>query len=165
MSEPTPILAEMMPDLASPRDRLTVNDESDTPKWRVFEGPEQVRPGMSRETDTGLVWSVSPGEWTILGPRPSEGDVVDLTHVRTLFRLGGDDSPRLLAKLCALDLGDPMFPDGAAARTLLAGVATELIRHDRDGERSHLIVPSRSFGRYLYEVIADAGAEFGLGPL
>jgi sarcosine oxidase gamma subunit len=61
-----------------------------------------------------------------------------------------------------LDLGDDTFPEGAAARTLVAGVATELVRDDRDAVGSYLILPSRSFGRYIYDVILDAGEEFGL---
>jgi heterotetrameric sarcosine oxidase gamma subunit len=108
-----------------------------------------------------LAWSVSPGEWTVIGDRP-DGDVVDLTSVRAMFRLTGANAPRILAKICALDLGDEMFPEKAAARTLVAAVATELVRDDQEGVRSYLILPSRSFGRYMHDVILDAGGEFGL---
>lgn len=139
---------------------LTLEDIGTAPMWRVFEG--DLRPGTSRKSEAGLVWSVSPGEWTVLGPRPHGTEVVDLTHVRTVFRLTGQDGPGVIAKLCALDLSDGMFGDGAAARSLLAGVASELVRHDRSESRSYLIIPSRSFGRYVHEVILDAGAELGL---
>ncbi|MGH8912336.1 MAG: sarcosine oxidase subunit gamma [Acidimicrobiia bacterium] len=162
MAESTPIPSGVVAEvLSSGSGELAVSDASVTLKWRVFGGYEQVRPGTSQETSAGLVWSVSPGEWTVLGPRP-EGEVVDLTHVRAMFRLTGADSARLMSKLCALDLGPDMFPDGAAARTLFAGVATELVRQDDGGVRSYLIVPSRSFGRYIHETILDAGQEFGL---
>jgi len=130
---------------------LTLTDLGNTPKWRLF--------GDHAAGD--LAWSTSPGEWTVLGDRP-DGDVVDLTSVRAMFRLTGADAPRLLAKICALDLGDDVFPEGAAARTLVAGVATELVRDDQDDVRSYLILPSRSFGRYMHDVIRDAGGEFGL---
>jgi sarcosine oxidase gamma subunit len=130
---------------------LTLTDLGKTPKWRLF-GDHAAR---------DLAWSVSPGEWTVIGGRP-DGDVVDLTSVRAMFRLTGVDAPRLLAKICALDLGDDVFPEGAAARTLVAGVATELVRNDQDGAPSYLILPSRSFGRYMQDVILDAGGEFGL---
>ena len=142
---------------------LTLTDVSVVPKWRVFSGYGQVSPGTSAKLDERLVWSVSPGEWTVAGPAPESDKVVDLTHVRVMFRLTGPDATRLLAKICALDLGDEMFPNGAAARTLLGGVATELVRDDQDGERSFLILPSRSFGRYIHDVLLDAGLEFGLG--
>jgi sarcosine oxidase gamma subunit len=130
---------------------LTLTDLGKTPKWRLF--------GDHAEED--LAWSVSPGEWTVIGDRP-DGDVVDLTSVRAMFRLTGVNAPRVLAKICALDLGDDVFSAKAAARTLVAGVATELVRDDQDGVRSYLILPSRSFGRYMHDVILDAGGEFGL---
>ncbi len=163
MAEPVPRPARFLNhELSSTSGRVRVTDESDFPKWRTFHGPERIGPGTSRSTDGALVWSVSPGEWTIVGSRPEGDGVVDLTHVRAMFRLSGGDATRVLSKLCALDLGDGMFPDGAAARTLVAGVAAELVRDDRDGAPSYLLLPSRSFGRYLADVLIDAGAEFGL---
>ena len=142
---------------------LTVSDLSLMAKWRVFaEEDADVKPGTSRRGGDQLIWSVSPGEWTILGLKPFEIDSVDLTHVRAMFRLTGGDAPRLLAKLCALDFDDRMFPDRAAARSLFAGVAAELIRDDQAWVPSYLIAPSRSFGLFVYEAIIDAGEEFGL---
>lgn len=140
---------------------LLLTDESATGKWRVFSGHESVAPGSAQRTSTGLVWSVSPGEWTVLG-EPPETEIVDLTHVRAMFRITGAPAADLINRVCGLDLTDGMFPDGAAARTLFAGVATEIVRDDRDGDPSYLIVPSRSFSTYILEVIEDAGAEFGL---
>jgi sarcosine oxidase, subunit alpha len=139
---------------------LTLTDLSPTRKWRVFAGHEDIRPGTSHRSGDTLAWSVSPGEWTVLGDRPD--DTVDLTHVRAMFRLTGADAATVINRVCALDLGDHMFPNGAAARTLFAGVATEVVRDDEDGEPSYLLLPSRSFSTYLLEVILDAGAEFGL---
>ncbi|HEX6147935.1 MAG TPA: hypothetical protein VF083_14250 [Acidimicrobiia bacterium] len=139
---------------------LIIEDLSHVPKWRVFAG-SNVRPGTSTGMEGELVWSVSPDEWTILGTRP-QGDVVDLTHVRSMFRLTGARAADLLNRICALDFSDGMFPSGSAGRTLVAGVVTELIRDDVDGVPSYLILPSSSFGRYLWGAIEDAGAEFGL---
>lgn len=147
--------------LASPDGTLTVVTETE-PLWRIFSSG--IRPGTSRRTGDNLEWSVGPEEATVRGPRPEGDDVVDLTHVRMVFRLTGPHATRLLAKICALDLDDTMFPEGAAARTLVAGVATEIVREDCDGVPSYLLLPSRSFGRYLSEVLADAGREFGLEP-
>jgi sarcosine oxidase gamma subunit len=139
---------------------LSLTDESQAPKWRVFTGYEAIRPGTSQKTKAGLVWSVSPGEWTLLGDRPDRA--VDLTHVRAMFRLTGAQASSLLNRVCALDFAEPMFPDGAAARTLFAGVGTEIVRDDVQGAPSYLLLPSSSFSRYIREVILDAGAEFGL---
>ena len=141
---------------------LRLTDESATPKWRVFEGHDAIRPGLSDTAAGSLVWAVGPGEWTVLGDRPA-GETVDLTHVRAMFRLTGERAADLINRLCGLDLTEGMFPDGAAARTLLAGVATEIVRDDQEGVPSYLLLPSRSFGVYVREVIEDAGSEFGLG--
>lgn len=139
---------------------LTLTDVSSTPKWRVFDG-YHLAPGTSKGTGDDLVWSVGPGEWTVLGAKP-ERETVDLTHVRAMFRLTGEDAAGLLNRVCGLDLSDGMFPSGAAARTLFAGVATELVRDDTEGVPSYLIVPSSSFQAYIRDVLADSGAEFGL---
>ena len=141
---------------------LTVTDLSATPKWRVFDG-YHLAPGTSKGTGDELVWSVSPGEWTVLGEEPDR-ETVDLTHVRAMFRLTGDDASMLINRVCGLDLSDGMFPGGGAARTLFAGVATEIVRDDQDGVPSYLLVPSSSFQTYVRDVIEDAGAEFGLTP-
>lgn len=139
---------------------ITLTDLSPTPKWRVFAGHKRVRPGKSSKSGDTLVWSVSPDEWTVLGDEPK--NAVDLTHVRSMFRLTGSDAADLMNRVCALDFGDAMFPNGAAARTLFAGVATEIVRDDEEGQPSYLLLPSSSFKTYLLDVIRDAGAEFGL---
>lgn len=129
---------------------LTLSDLSLELKWRVFDGYEDVEPGTARGEGERLVWSVSPGEWTVLGARPDSDPVVDLTHVRAMFRLTGPEAAAALSHVCALDLGDHMFPNHAAARTLLASVATELIRDDLGGTPSYLLLPSRSFGHFAF---------------
>lgn len=138
-------------------DELHLTDESLAPKWRLFSGPVEVVPGTSLRGGGRLIWSVSPGEWTVVGPRPEEEVVVDLTHVRAMFRLGGERARHLLATMCALDLGEAMFPDGAAARTLVAGTATEIVRDDQGGAVSYLILPSRSFAGYLHDTMVEVG--------
>ena len=139
---------------------LTLTDLSPTPKWRVFSGQEAVGPGTSSGSGDTLVWSVSPGEWTVLGAEPD--DSVDLTHVRAMFRLTGGDAVTLMNRVCALDFDDGMFPNGAAARTLFAGVATEIVRDDQGDVASYLLLPSRSYSTYVLDVILDAGADLGL---
>ena len=140
---------------------LDFADLSPTSKWRVFSAGEDMRPGTSRGSGEHLMWSVSPGESTVLGDRPG-GESVDLTHVRALFRLTGRRAAELINQVCALDLGEGMFPNGAAARTLFAGVVTELVRDDHEDVPSYLILPSRSYSTYIREVIFDAGTGLGL---
>jgi len=128
--------------------RLT--DESVAPKWRTWDDRWSVPLGRARSVEDLLVFSISPGEWLVIGgTAPPDG--VDLTHVRAMFRLSGSGARDLLGHLCAIDLSDQMTPNGAAARTLVAGVATELVRDDVADEPSYLLLLSRSFARAVWE--------------
>ena len=140
--------------------KLLITDESAGPKGRIVgTAHADVEMGTSARRGGALVFSTSPGEWTVLG----ESGEIDLTHVRVVVRVTGGDAPALLAKVCALDFGDDMFPSGRAARTDLAGIAAEIVRDDIDESASYLLVVSRSFGGYLEDVLVDQAREFGIG--
>jgi heterotetrameric sarcosine oxidase gamma subunit len=143
-----------------------------------------VRFGRAAAGGAGtLVVGSGPGEWLLLAApgqaleperiaaqAPGEPVTwVDLTHGRALIRLTGSPGPRLLAKLCGIDLGDDITPDGAAFRTSVAALATDVIRDDvvrsADGPkrtRSYLLHCERSSGQYLFDAMLRAGAEFGI---
>lgn len=140
-----------------------------------------VRFGRAGRDDDGvLVVGSGPGEWLLIGPpgeaRPIaerlEGvaagapeelvTVVDLTHGRALIRLSGSSGAAVLAKVCGIDLSDDMTPDGAALRSSVAALATDIIRDDRAGVRSYLLHCERSSGQYLFDALLESGAEFGL---
>jgi len=141
-----------------------------------------VRFGRAARDPAGtLVVGSGPGEWLLIGPvgqasaltaglvqlvgsdaRDSGATWVDLTHGRALIRLTGNRSAGVLAKLSAIDLSDDLVPDGAALRTAVAAVATDVIRDDLDGIRSYLLHCERSVGQYLFDVALRAGAEFGI---
>lgn len=140
-----------------------------------------VRFGRADRDDDGvLVVGSGPGEWLLIGPpgeaRPIaerlEGvaagapeelvTVVDLTHGRALIRLSGSSGAAVLAKVCGIDLSDDMTPDGAALRSSVAALATDIIRDDRAGVRSYLLHCERSSGQYLFDALLESGAEFGL---
>jgi sarcosine oxidase gamma subunit len=133
-------------------------DESHLPKWRVWEDSHAVPPGRARRDAGSLIFAVSPGEWIVIGDKPGSGQVVDMTHVRAALRLTGSGARLVLEHVCALDLSDAMTPDGGAARTLVAGVATEVVRDDMAGEPSYLLLMSRSFARSVGERIEAAAA-------
>lgn len=122
----------------------------------------------ARDASGTLIVGIGPEEWLLLGgrgeparPGGSFVSVVDVTHARTWLRLHGSRAPDLLAKLCAVDLGDLVTPDGAAFRSSVAKVVTDVVRDD-DGVRSYLLGCDRSLGEYLHDALRDAGTEFGL---
>jgi heterotetrameric sarcosine oxidase gamma subunit len=136
----------------------------------------------ARDAHATLVVGSGPGEWLLLAapgmasalaarvPRP-DGElvtVIDFTHSRALVRLSGPESPLLLAKVCAIDLADAVTPNGSALRTSVAKLVTDVVRDDLDGlddlqgqrtVRSYLLHCERSSGQYLFDALADAGAE------
>jgi heterotetrameric sarcosine oxidase gamma subunit len=142
----------------------------------------------ARDEHGTLVVGSGPDEWLLLaGPGteaalaapvrevddPDLVSVVELfTHGRALVRLTGADAPRLLAKVCAVDLADRATPDGTAFRSSVAKVATDVVRDDGrgalrasgEGARSYLLHCERSSGQYLFDAILDAGREFGVEP-
>jgi sarcosine oxidase, subunit gamma len=143
--------------------------------------------GRAARTESGvLVAGSGPGEWLLLAaPGTPPGDLpgdlrgalsaasgpvapgalvtaVDLTHGRALVRLTGAAAPGVLALVCGINLADDVTPDGSALRTAVAGVATDIIRDDRDGVPSYLLHCERSAGQYLFDCLLRAGAGHGI---
>jgi heterotetrameric sarcosine oxidase gamma subunit len=131
----------------------------------------------ARDEHGTLVVGSGPGEWLLLAPCgtsaavagrveevPDEGlvNVFDATHGRALMRITGTRAADLLAKVCGIDLSEEVTPDGAAFRSSVAKLVTDVVRDDRDGERSYLLHCERSSGQYLFDALIDAGDEFGI---
>jgi heterotetrameric sarcosine oxidase gamma subunit len=137
----------------------------------------------ARDPGGTLVAGSGPGEWLLLAPPGGAGALaamlertvaqgqappgehvtwVDLTHGRALMRLHGSAAARVLAKVCGIDLRDDVTPDGAAFRTAVAALATDVIRDDSGGTRSYLLHCERSSGQYLFDALLSAGAEFAI---
>lgn len=168
---------------------MTICDESPRPKAQLqTSGGRSAREvvgvgfGSTRREGDVLVVGSGPDEWMLLG-EPATPDAVptladrfatasdgaltwvDQTHGRALVRVTGPRTPDLLAKLCAVDLDPRICPDGAALRSSVARLVTDLVRDDAAGEISFLLHCERSSGQYLYDCLADAGTEFGLEPV
>jgi heterotetrameric sarcosine oxidase gamma subunit len=86
----------------------------------------------------------------------------DATHGRALVRITGPRAPDLLAKVCAIDFSEAVTPNGAAFRSSVAKLVTDVVRDDRDEEISYLLHCERSSGQYLFDALVDAGDEFGI---
>ncbi|WP_419944614.1 hypothetical protein [Candidatus Poriferisodalis sp.] len=134
-------------------------------------GTSQIAPGGA------LVLGSRPGEWIIVGaPGEVSAAVADLdgleaqefmtaldwSHSRAMFRVTGVDATRMLEKVCGIDWGDHMTPDGAVLSASVALTTCDLARNDVNGTPSYLIFCDRSFGQYLFDALIDAGDEFGL---
>ena len=131
-----------------------------------------------RDAHGTLLIGSGPGEWLLVsgqrsaddlaGDLPSSGEfvaAVDLSHGRAMLRLPGARATAVLAKLTAIDLRDEVVPNGAALRCSIASLVTDLVRDDHKGSPSFLLHCERSSGQYLFDVLAEAGQEFGLTPV
>jgi heterotetrameric sarcosine oxidase gamma subunit len=131
----------------------------------------------ARDEHGTLVVGSGPGEWLLLAPPGASAavagrvkevpddelvSVFDATHGRALMRITGARAPELLAKVCGVDLSEEVTPDGAAFRSSVAKLVTDVVRDDREGERSYLLHCERSSGQYLFDALIDAGEEFGI---
>jgi heterotetrameric sarcosine oxidase gamma subunit len=134
----------------------------------------------ARRADRTIVAGSGPGEWLLLaepGQGPalvgrvtelasrSPGEVVtatDVTHGRALVRLSGAGGDDVLRKVCGIDFSGRITPDGAAFRSSVAAVATDVIRLDSGGVRCYLLHCERSSGAYLFGELLAAGSEFGI---
>ena len=84
------------------------------------------------------------------------------SSVWTLMRRHGPARACVLAKVGGGDFGGNATPDGAAFRTAVAALATDVIRDDRHGTRSYLLHCERSSGQYLFDALLRAGDEFAI---
>jgi heterotetrameric sarcosine oxidase gamma subunit len=131
----------------------------------------------ARDAHGTLVVGSGPGEWLLLAPPGTAPEVMgrveevseeglvsvfDATHGRALVRISGAPTVALLSKVCAIDFADEVTPNGAAFRSSVAKLVTDVLRDDRDGERSYLLHCERSSGQYLFDALLDAGDEFGI---
>jgi heterotetrameric sarcosine oxidase gamma subunit len=131
----------------------------------------------ARDAHGTLVIGSGPGEWLLLAAPGTSASVTlrveevkdegfvsvfDATHARALVRITGPSTPELLAKVCAIDFADGVTPYGAAFRSSVAKLVTDVVRDDRDGEISYLLHCEWSSGQYLFDALIDAGDEFGI---
>ncbi len=131
----------------------------------------------ARDAYGTLVVGSGPGEWLLLATPgtsaavtqrveevPGEGliSVFDATHGLALLRITGARAPDLLAKVCAIDFSEAVTPNGAAFRSSVAKLVTDVVRDDLDGERSYLLHCERSSGQYLFDALIDAGNEYDI---
>ena len=91
--------------------------------------------------------------------------ITDLTNGRAQLRLVGPASGELLSKVCGLDFGDAAFPNNRSKQSSLAKTNQLIVRRDMQNMPAYSIVGGRSLADYVWGVISEAGAEFGLAPI
>ncbi len=167
---------------------VALSDLSGTGKWQAKGRhlERDLEPGVSGEvpapgrvagTRTGCLCRITPGEALFLfqDGRPEhhpgsggEDDgclhLLERTDGLALMALWGPESRRVLAKLTTLDLREAARPHGTCAAAPMAGVRVLLVRWDRGGLPNYPILVSAEYGAYLWDMVLDAGREYGLRP-
>ncbi len=135
---------------------------------------EVPAPGRVAGTRTGCLCRLTPGEALFLfqptAPEhlseSQDGDgclhLLDRTDGLALMVLWGPESRRVLAKLTTLDLREASRPHGTCAAAPMAGVRVLLVRWDRGRVPAYQIVVGAEYGAYLWDMLLDAGREYGL---
>ncbi|MCE2464971.1 MAG: aminomethyltransferase family protein [Dehalococcoidia bacterium] len=91
--------------------------------------------------------------------------VLDVTSSYAGINIAGPRSPDLLSKLTDLDLHPDGMPNLSSVQGQLAEVHGVLVRWDRGEEPGYNLYVAREYGVYVWEVLCDAGEEYGLAPV
>jgi heterotetrameric sarcosine oxidase gamma subunit len=116
---------------------------------------------------SGDAWwcPVTPSRVLVLGERVVSGDgvtVVDVTCGLAAMALIGPGARELLARFCAVDVRPAVAPVGAFRPGSVARTPGYVLV---EGEQRLLVMVGWALGEYLYEVVADAAAHLGGGPV
>jgi sarcosine oxidase subunit gamma len=121
---------------------------------------------------------LGPDEWLLSGPESQAaqiaGDVeaaldslhhalVDVGHARVALSVSGPRAADVINGGCALDLASPLFPVGAATRTLLG--KAEIILSRCDDAPTFEIECARSFADYMRDFLLDAARQYRTSAL
>ena len=117
------------------------------------------------------LWS-GPGRALLAGPEAElsqarvatalgdvEAALTDLSHARTVLRLGGNHVRELLAKGCGLDFHPRAFGAGQVALSAYAHIAVLL--HARDARPTVDLYAPRSLAQALWAHLLEGALEFG----
>lgn len=139
-----------------------------------------AKPGDVVEASGGLLARLTPAEFYLFGlsvsaSLPAVADLdnmfaqaqrfahaTDYTHGKAVLRLAGTAASAVLSKICGLDFYDAVFPSGRVAQTSAAKIKTLIVRFDQDQIPAYYLHVNRPLGQYFWEVVQDAGQEFGL---
>ncbi len=132
-------------------------------------------PGDVIAADGGLLARLTPGELYLFGiSAASELEAgltsnqpsvraTDVTHGKAVVKLTGPAAGDVLSKICGLDFHDSAFPSMQVKQTSAAKIKTLIARCDQGDTPVYYLHVARSLGQYFWDILWDAGQEFGVG--
>lgn len=129
-----------------------------------------TRPKASASANGRHALWIGPDEWLLIDENGADlmalaaGSGVlhsstDVSHRNTAILVSGPDAAGAIASGCPLDLGNGIFPVGAAARTVLGKIEIVLFR---SGEEDYRVECWRSFAPYAFGLLAEGAEDAGL---
>jgi sarcosine oxidase subunit alpha len=91
--------------------------------------------------------------------------LTDVTSTLAGLRLVGPRSCDVLRMVTSADLRDRVVPNETCAQVGLARIPALIVRRDVAGLPSYEVYVARSYGEYAWDVLFEAGREFGITPL
>ena len=91
--------------------------------------------------------------------------VTDMTHGQAEIRVIGPASQDFLSKVCGLDFHASAFPNHVAKQSSVAKTSQLVIRRDIGSLPAFSLVGGQSLCVYLWNVLVEAGREWGLVPI
>lgn len=135
-----------------------------------------ANPGDVVAAGDGLLARLTPTELILFGTTagatlpaagalgdPPNGYATDVTHGQAVLKLAGPDAAEALSKICGLDFYPTVFPSMQAKQTSAAKTKTLVVRCDEGEMPVYYLLVARPFGRYFWDILWDAGQEFGMG--
>ncbi len=98
-------------------------------------------------------------------PQSPRGFPMPRDETHAWLALTGTHAAALLAKLCAVDLRPPAFPQGRVAQTSIARLNGVIVRDDRGEVPFFHLLADCAAAEYLWDCLRDAMAEFDGRPV
>lgn len=128
------------------------------------------RPKTSASVSGRHALWLGPDEWLLIDENGADlmgiasgvsalHSATDVSHRNTAILVSGPNAAGAIASGCPLDLGNAIFPVGAAARTVLGKIEIVLLR---TGEEDYRVECWRSFSPYALGLLAEGAEDAGL---
>jgi len=129
----------------------------------------ETAPGSGACTKEGAAFNIAPGRWLVSGDKPDlvatlgeavgqHGSVTDLSHGRTVIRIDGEKSRRVLAKLFAVNLADDGLAKGDGLATAHHDIHAQIQRVDLNAFDLYVF---RSFAQSFWHLLCRSAEEVG----
>ncbi len=120
--------------------------------------------GTAERRGEGWLCPLTPRRALLVGETgaPGDGSLIDMTSSLAAISIGGPGARETIARFCAIDTRAAALPPAGFRPGSIARTPGYLLREDAD---RFLLLFGAAFGRYMWEVVADAGGRLGGRPV